>query len=94
LRPDPITDYVITEHAAVELGRRGLTEEMIGQILADPEQQQDVRPGRIVLQSRVTMDVPAKEYLMRVFVDVDRKPAEVVTAYRTSKISKYWRDQP
>jgi len=94
LRPDPITDYVITEHAAVELGRRGLTEEMIGQILANPEQQQDVRPGRIVLQSRVTMDVPAKEYLMRVFVDVDRKPAEVVTAYRTSKISKYWRDQP
>ena len=94
MRPDPITDYVITEHAAVELGRRGLTEEMIGQILANPEQQQDVRPGRIVLQSRVTMDVPAKEYLMRVFVDVDRKPAEVVTAYRTSKISKYWRDQP
>jgi hypothetical protein len=30
-------------------------------------------------------------YLMRVFVDVDRKPAEVVTAYRTSKIEKYRR---
>jgi hypothetical protein len=23
-------------------------------------------------------------------VDIDRKPAEVVTAYRTSKIEKYW----
>ncbi|GAG48402.1 unnamed protein product, partial [marine sediment metagenome] len=29
-------------------------------------------------------------YLIRVFVDGDRKPAEVVTAYRTSKIDKYW----
>jgi len=26
-------------------------------------------------------------------VDVDRSPAEVVTAYRTSKIDKYWRRQ-
>jgi hypothetical protein len=32
-------------------------------------------------------------YLVRVFVDVDRDPAEVVTAYRTSKISKYWEEQ-
>ncbi len=26
-------------------------------------------------------------------VDVDRVPAEVVTAYRTSKLSKYWREE-
>jgi len=30
---------------------------------------------------------------VRVFVDVDRRPAEVVTAYRTSKIGKYWREE-
>jgi hypothetical protein len=28
---------------------------------------------------------------VRVFVDVDRAPPEVVTAYRTSKLAKYWR---
>jgi hypothetical protein len=33
-------------------------------------------------------------FLLRVFVDVDRQPLEVVTAYRTSKIEKYWRNQP
>ena len=33
------------------------------------------------------------EYLLRVFVDIDRTPAEVVTAYRTSKFAKYWRDE-
>ena len=90
---NPITDYVITDHAALELRRRDLTEELIHQVLANADQQQDVRPGRIVLQSRMSMGTPANEYLLRVFVDVDRKPAEVVTAYRTSKISKYWRDQ-
>src|SRR2546422_14711 len=46
--------------------------------------------GRVVLHSRVEMDSPAKMYLVRVFVDVDRNPPEVVTVYRTSRISKYW----
>jgi hypothetical protein len=30
-------------------------------------------------------------YLIRVLVDVDRRPAEVVTVYRTGRIEKYWR---
>jgi len=30
--------------------------------------------------------------MVRVVVDVDREPNEVVTAYRTSKIEKYWRE--
>ena len=61
-------------------------------VLVAPEQRHRVRPGREVLQSRVTFG--DKTYLVRVFVDVDRKPAEVVTAYRTSKIAKYWRAEP
>ena len=93
MKPTPITDFIITDHAATELKRRDLSEEIIRQVLADPAQQQDVRRGRIVLQSRVPMGESRKEYLIRVFVDVDRAPAEVVTAYRTSKISKYWREE-
>ncbi len=34
---------------------------------------------------------PGKIYLLRVFVDTGRLPAEVVTAYRTSKVEKHWR---
>jgi len=26
-----------------------------------------------------------------VFMDIDRKPAQVVTVYRTTKVNKYWR---
>lgn len=35
-----------------------------------------------------------KRYLVRVFVDVDRTPAEIITAYRTSRIERYWRSEP
>ena len=40
------------------------------------------------------IEIDDKRYLVRLFVDVDRAPAEVVTAYRTSKIEKYWRSEP
>ncbi|TAJ91935.1 DUF4258 domain-containing protein [bacterium] len=91
MSPTPITDFVITDHAASELGWRGVSEEIVRQVLTSPEQGEQIRPGRVVLQSRITMGLQGKEYLIRVFVDVDRKSAEVVTAYRTTKISKYWR---
>jgi hypothetical protein len=86
---EPITDYIISEHATTEIRRRGLSAEMIAGILKSPEQRLEVRPGRVVLQSRAQEF--GSEYLVRVFVDIDRKPAEVVTAYRTSKVLKYWR---
>ena len=59
------------------------------EFLDDPRR--EICAGRVVLHSRVEMGSPAKMYLVRVFVDVDRNPPEVVTVYRTSRISKYWR---
>jgi hypothetical protein len=89
---DPIIDYVITDHAVREFRRRGLGSQDIDSVLGNPEQRFALRPGRVVLQSRYRE--AGAEYLLRVFVDIDRRPAEVVTAYRTSKIAKYWRNQP
>lgn len=66
-----------------------LDEAVVQQVLANPEQRILVRPGREVAQSR--LDTAGRRYLLRVFVDTDRSPAEVVTAYRTSKVDKYWR---
>jgi len=89
--PDPITEFVVTPHAGFEMQRRGLDETIVGRVLAAPEQREALRPGRDVLQSRLEM--AGKRYLVRVFVDVDRSPAEVVTVYRTSRIARYWRTQ-
>jgi len=88
-RPEPICEYTITPHAAFEMQRRELDEVLIRRILEEPEQRSSVRPGRDVLQSRLALG--EQVFLVRVFVDVDRVPAEVVTAYRTSKVDKYWR---
>ncbi len=73
------------------MSRRGLSEEAVRAVLAAPEQRLEIREGRVILQSRVEMDLPPKTYVLRVFVDVDRDPPEIATVYRTSKISKYWR---
>ena len=77
----------------MEMKRRELDELIVRSVVAKPEQELVIRPGRVVLQSRVTMEkTDGKVYLVRVFLDTDREPQEVVTAYRTSKISKYWKE--
>jgi len=76
---DGLSDYRFTAHARDEMRRRQLSEA------------ETVRPDRSVFQSRLTRGDPPKTYLLRVFVDTDRHPPEVVTAYRTSKVEKYWR---
>ena len=86
---EPIVEYLISQHAALEMERRGVDDAVVRRVLAAPEQRDSLRQGRDVLQSRIEMD--RKTCLVRVFVDIDRRPAEVVTAYRTSKIDKYWR---
>ena len=89
----PITEYRLTDHAQFEMERRQISDAEIAQVLSSPEQTEVLRPGRAVFQSRVQFGEPLQTYLLRVFVDVDRRPAEVVTAYRTSRVQKYWRDE-
>ena len=83
----------MTPHAILQMKRRDISEELVMNILASPEQVLEVRPGRNVFQSRVRIGDAAETCLVRVFVDVDRTPPEIVTAYRTSKISRYWRKE-
>lgn len=89
---DQSIEYVITDHAWYEMDRRGISTETVEQILDAPEQRVPVHKGRDVFQSRVNME--GRKYLVRIFVDIDRKPNAVVTVYRTRKIRKYWRELP
>lgn len=58
--------------------------EEVETVPANPEQRLPGHGGRLVLQSRLG------HFLVRVIVEPDRKPPEVVTAYRTSNVRKYW----
>jgi hypothetical protein len=86
-----ITTYRVTDHARDEMVRRQITEAEVAKVLAAPEQTETIREGREVYQSRLQVGEPPKTYLLRVFVDIDRLPPEVVTVYRSSKVEKYWR---
>jgi hypothetical protein len=83
--------YNLTDHVKKEMARRQISEEDIAEVIANPEQTEMVRTGRAVYQSRLETGSPPKTYLLRVFLDIDRNPPDVVTVYRTSKIAKYWR---
>src|SRR5690242_2143934 len=67
----------LPEPPRFEMRRRGIEEGAVRRILAAPEQRHAVRPARDVLQSRIAF--ADKTYLPRVFVDIDRDPAEHVT---------------
>lgn len=60
-----IAEYRLTDHARLEMERRGIVESQVAQVLAAPEQIEVVRSGRVVCQSRVEFDEPAKVYLLR-----------------------------
>ena len=87
---ESVGDYVITDHAAFEMKRRNISPELVKQVLLESEQRVTIREGRDIFQSRI--QVEDGQYLFRIVVDVDRKPMEIVTAYRTSKIGKYWEE--
>ena len=72
--------------------RRGISREEVDWVIKSPEEVVAVRPGRIVCQSRI--EEKGKWYLLRVFVDVDRVPAQVVTVYKASKVGKYFGGSP
>ena len=82
-----VGQFLFTEHAWQQMAKRQLTENDVLEVLRAPEAILPVREGRVVAQTLLA------GYLVRVFVDVDRSPLEVVTAYRTSKIDRY-RSQP
>jgi len=80
-----LSSAIITEHARSQMKRRRISERDLRRLLYDPEEILPVREGRVVVQGM------SGEYLLRVFVDIDRHPPEVVTSYRTSNVGKYRR---
>lgn len=81
-------DYEFSLHAQEAMVERGIPLAIVQQVLDAPDQ---ILPdaGLQVYQSQV--DFNGKPYLVRVFVNDSVTPMRVVTLYRTSQISKYWK---
>ena len=76
--------HVITPAVRQKIEDHGLSLAEVEGVLAAPEQRVPGHAGRLVYQSRV------RRLLVRVVVESGTDPLEVVTAYRTSNITKYW----
>jgi len=82
-------DIHFTKHAKGQLKERGLSEEIVVETLLNPEQAFSQEPDVFVSQRRYKLK--GKEYLLRVASKRKGEILTVLTAYRTSRISKYWR---
>lgn len=82
-------EFTLSDHAKAEMAHRGISPGVVEKVLESPEQVVPEQRGIEVFQSR--HDFGDKIFLVRVVVDRNVAPAMVVTVYRTSKISKYWR---
>ena len=84
---------ILTDHAIAEARRRGISEETVLEVATTPEQRLTARSDPEVRQSRVIDPASGKLQLIRVVVDRSQEGDTVVTAYRTSKVRKYWRNE-
>jgi hypothetical protein len=69
--------------------RRGIPLAVLESVLAEPAQKMPEHSDIVCYQSIV--EINRKQYLVRVMVNETAKPPRIVTTYRTSKISKYWK---
>lgn len=83
--------YIISEHAAEGISDRKIPLELVESTLEHPQQIVPEYKGRKCYQSQIA-GTDGKMYLLRIIVVDTIDPASVVTAYRTSKIGKYWRE--
>ena len=78
----------IIERFSEQLGERQIPRSRVEAVLESPEQKIPVLDNINCYQSRV--EISAKQYILRVMVNETVQPPAVVTAYRSSKIRKYW----
>jgi hypothetical protein len=83
------TEYILKDHVLQEMEKRDIPPELVKSVLNNPEQIVSGYNNRKVYQSRLDFG-DGQEYLLRLIVESNREPIEVITAYQTSKIDKYW----
>lgn len=80
--------FNLSAHVQNELVKRKIPLVIVEAILANPGQKVRETPDVICYQSQV--EISDKTYLVRVMVNETVDPRKVITAYRTSRIAKYW----
>lgn len=83
-------DIVLSDHVRFEIVRRQLSEEMVRGVAQSPEQTLRLNKKREICQSKYYDSIVDREMLLRVVCEERGNMLFVVTAYKTSKIDRYW----
>lgn len=82
-----MAEFSFSNHAKEQMKMRGISLEQIMKVLTQP-QQIKTEQGKKIYQAIINFE--DRNYLVRVFVNVEIEPFKVITVYRTSKIDKYY----
>jgi hypothetical protein len=82
--------FKLTNHVKEEMVRRSISWTLLEEVLNNP-QQIVIEKGNLKAYQSIVSFEDGRTFLLRAIVDDTITPAVVVTAYRTSKIGKYWR---
>jgi hypothetical protein len=83
----PTKQIVIAPHALFEMQRRGISEADLEGVVRHPEQVIPSKKGRQIHQSKLA----GGRLLLRVVVKEETQVYHVITAYKTNKVAKYWK---
>ncbi|MHB8646893.1 MAG: DUF4258 domain-containing protein [Thermomicrobiales bacterium] len=85
-------NFRLSHHARQEMERRAIPPALLQSVLQNPQQIVPEEGNKKAYQSQVDFG-NGRMFLLRAIVADTVDPAVVVTVYRTSKFSKYWRSQ-
>ena len=83
-------EIIFTSHALFEAKRREIPEEIIRNLIMNPQQNFQTKNKRFIIQGKYYNDIEGKEMLLRVIGNKVEDAFKVITVYKTSKIDKYW----
>lgn len=78
--------YQFSLHSVEQLAKRNITQEMALWVIENVAEK-TIQDGVTVYQNMILEN--NKTYLIRVFVNEDKTPPLIITAYKTSKTQKY-----
>jgi hypothetical protein len=84
----PVKPIHISPHARFEMKRRGIGSAAVARMIRSPGQVLPSRKGRRIFQGLIGR---ARRILLRVVVRETAQAYHVVTTYKTSQVTKYWR---
>ncbi|MFH0948633.1 MAG: DUF4258 domain-containing protein [Elusimicrobiota bacterium] len=82
---------ILPEHIKLQIEERKISEHLVIKTLTNPEQTIESAKGRKIAQNKYFDGPKNKEYLLCVIFKEEQDCRVGITAYKTSKIKKYWR---